>query len=189
MTGSDRCDGLIGSCPTRVCGKPVELDRVALSGSGTAPEPRGVRNTTGVVITSFGGTNGAAPADYDHLIDAVQVLRGGNCEPNAIIQSPRSETTLSKLKEATTNAYLTPPPQLADIPRYTTNQIPGNPTTGTSTDTTEVYVGDWSNLWIGMRTELILGTLTERYAEFGQIAFWYGCEPMRNWPTPKHLMC
>lgn len=148
----------------------TELDRVMLRGTGTAPEPRGLRNTSGVTVTAFGGANGAVPTNYDHLLDAVQVIRGGNFEPNAVIASPRSSTTLSKLK-ASDGQYLAPPPALADLRMLTTNQVPTNLTTGTSTDTTEVYVGDWSNLWLGMRTELVLGTLVERYAEFGQVAF------------------
>ena len=41
----------------------------------------------------------------------------------------------------------------------------------TSTDASEVYAGDWSYLWLGMRTELTLGALVERYADAGQIAF------------------
>lgn len=149
----------------------TELDRVMLRGTGTAPEPRGVRNTSGVTITAFGGANGAAPTNYDHLLDAVQVLRGGNYEATGFITAPRSENSLSKLKEATTNAYLRPPAELENIPRYSTNQIPVNLTTGTSNDTTEIYAGDWSHLWLGMRTELVLGTLVERYADVGQIAF------------------
>lgn len=149
----------------------TEIDRVMLRGTGTAPEPRGVRNTSGVTVTAFGGANGAAPTNYDHLLDAVQVLSGGNYDTTAFIQAPRSETTLAKLKEATTNAYLRPPAQLENIPRLSTNQIPVNITTGTSNDTSEIYAGDWSHLWLGMRTELILGTLVERYADVGQIAF------------------
>ncbi len=149
----------------------TEVDRVMLRGTGTAPEPRGVRNTSGVTVTAFGGANGAAPTNYDHLLDAVQVLAGGNYETTAFIQAPRSETTLAKLKEATTNAYLRPPAQLEDIPRLSTNQVPVNLTTGTSNDTSEVFAGDWSHLWLGMRTELQLGTLVERYADAGQVAF------------------
>lgn len=148
----------------------LELDRVALRGSGTAPEPRGVRNQTGVTVTAFGGANGAAPTNYDHLLDAAQVLRGANYEPSAVISAPRSETTLSKLKDSQLQ-YLQPPPQLAALPRYSTNQIPVNLTVGTSTDTTEVYVGEWPQLLIGMRTELQIRFLQERYADNGQYAF------------------
>jgi HK97 family phage major capsid protein len=147
----------------------LEVDRVCLRGSGTAPEPRGVRNQTGVTVTAFGGANGVAPTNYDHLLDALQVLRGANFEPTAIIQSPRSETTLAKLKDGT--AYLAPPVQLENIPRYTTNQIPGNLTVGTSTDTTEVYVGDWRQLLLGVRTSFNIRFLQERYADTGEVAF------------------
>jgi HK97 family phage major capsid protein len=148
---------------------------VALRGTGTAPEPRGVRNTSGVTVTAFGAANGAAPTNYDHLIDAVQAVRANNFEPNAIIQSPRSATTLSKLKEATTNAYLAQPAALDDLQQLTTNQIPGNLTTGTSTDTSEVYVGQWPMLYVGVRTGPLMITLVERYAAFGQVALliWY----------------
>ena len=36
----------------------VELDRAALRGTGTSPEPRGVLNTSGVTVTTH-GANGA----------------------------------------------------------------------------------------------------------------------------------
>lgn len=34
-----------------------------------------------------------------------------------------------------------------------------------------MYAADWSHLWLGIRTELQLGTLMERYADVGQIVF------------------
>ena len=36
----------------------LELDRVALRGTGTAPEPRGVLNTSGVTVTTHGANGG-----------------------------------------------------------------------------------------------------------------------------------
>lgn len=39
----------------------LELDRVALRGTGTAPEPRGVKNQSGVTAQAVGGANGATP--------------------------------------------------------------------------------------------------------------------------------
>lgn len=147
----------------------TELDRVMLRGTGVTPEPRGIRNTSGVTITAFGGANGAAPTNYDHLLDAMQVLRGGNYEPNAAIHSPRTATGLAKLKDSQL-AYLAPPVQLTDMRMLTTNQIPTNLTTGTSTDTSEIYVGDFTKLWLGLRTQVTF-TLAERFADFGQVAF------------------
>jgi predicted phage gp36 major capsid-like protein len=95
------------------------------------------------------------------------VLRTANFEPTGIIHTPRGETTFAKLKEATTNAYLQPPPQLASIPRYTTNQIPVNLTTGTSTDTSEIYVGQWNQMLVGVRTGFSVRFLEERFADTG----------------------
>jgi HK97 family phage major capsid protein len=140
----------------------LELDRTALRGTGTAPEPRGVLNTSGITTTTH-GANGALITNYDFHLDAVGAVRNSNFEPNAQIQAPRTATSLSKLKEATTNAYMAPPAGLADIPRLNTKQIPINLTVGTSTDCTEVYTADWSQLMVGIRTDFQLLFLRERY--------------------------
>jgi HK97 family phage major capsid protein len=149
----------------------LELDRVALRGTGSAPEPRGVLNQSGVTITTH-GANGAAIANYDFWLDALGTVRNSNFEPNAIIQAPRSETSLSKLKEATTNAYLRPPSALDNIPRLNTKQIPINLTVGTSVDCSELYTAQWDQLMIGIRTEFNIQFLRERFlADNLQYAF------------------
>jgi HK97 family phage major capsid protein len=149
----------------------LELDRVALRGSGTSPEPRGVLNQSGITTTTH-GANGAVIANYDFWLDSVGTVRGNNFEPNAQIQAPRSEQSLSKLKEATTNAYLDPPAALANVPRLQTKQIPINLTVGTSTDCTEVYTAQWNQLMIGIRTDFQLRFLPERFlADNLQYAF------------------
>jgi HK97 family phage major capsid protein len=146
----------------------LEVDRVALRGSGTAPEPRGVLNTSGITTTTH-GANGAALANYDFFLDAAGAVAGANYEANAHIVAPRTMTSLSKLKEATTNAYLQPPSDL--LPMLPTKQIPINLTVGTSTDCTEVFTGQWNALAIGIRTGFQLTMLTERYADNQQVAF------------------
>jgi HK97 family phage major capsid protein len=141
----------------------VELDRVALIGTGTAPEPRGVLNQSGVTLTAH-GANGALIATataYDWHLDAAGVVRGNNFTPTAHIQAPRTSTSLSKLREATTSAYLAPPPGL--LPMLTTKSVPINVTTGTSTDTSYIFTADWSQLMIGVRTDFNLRFLGERY--------------------------
>jgi HK97 family phage major capsid protein len=138
----------------------VELDRVALLGTGTAPEPRGVLNQTGVTLTDHGAA-GSAISNYDWWLDAIGAVRAAGFEPNAHIQAPRSSTSLSKLKEATTNAYLTPPAGL--LPMLTTKSVPITVTTGTSTDTSYVFTADWSQLMVGIRTDFTLRFLGERY--------------------------
>jgi HK97 family phage major capsid protein len=147
----------------------VELDRVALLGTGTAPEPRGVLNQSGVTLTAH-GANGTAITNYDWWLDAIGAVRAAGFEPNAHVQAPRSSTSLSKLKEATTNAYLTPPAGL--LPMLTTRSVPIIITTGTSTDTSYVFTADWSNLMVGIRTDFRLRFLGERYlADNLQYAF------------------
>jgi HK97 family phage major capsid protein len=147
----------------------VELDRVALLGSGTPPEPKGVLNQTGVTLTAHGAA-GTVISNFDWWLDAIGAVRAAGFEPNAHIQAPRSSTSLSKLKEATTNAYMAPPAGL--LPMLTTKSIPINITVGASTDTSYVFTADWSNLLVGIRTDFNLRFLGERYlADNLQYAF------------------
>lgn len=151
----------------------LEIDRVALRGSGSGDEPRGVRNTSGVTTTAFGGANGATPTNYDLLIDAEQAVRAANFEPTGTILSSRSQASLRKMKETSTGAYLVPPVGL--VPQYVTNQLPGNLVAGTSSDTTEIYTGQWPLLYLGMRTGPLFIELDQRYMDTGQIGvvIWY----------------
>src|SRR6266545_1282246 len=146
----------------------LEVDRAALRGSGTAPEPRGVLNTSGITTTTH-GANGAVIANYDFWLDAVGAVRNANFEPNAHIQAPRSSTSLAKLKEATTNAYLTPPASM--LPMLNTKQVPINLTVGTSTDCSELYTAQWNQLMLGIRTRLRILPLRERFIDNGQYGF------------------
>jgi len=70
----------------------LELDRVALRGSGVAPEPRGVRNQAGVEIQSL-GVNGLVVANFDPLVRAVGGVMRDSFTPNAAIYSPRTWRT------------------------------------------------------------------------------------------------
>ncbi|MEA2551804.1 MAG: hypothetical protein QOE25_1573 [Actinomycetota bacterium] len=149
----------------------LELDRVGLRGSGSAPEPRGVRNQTGVTVTSH-GTNGSAVSalGYNALIDSTSAVRTSNHEPSGVIYAPRTEQGLAKLVD-TTGQYITPPAMLSGIPRMATNQVPIDLTVGTSSDTSEIYTADWSQLLIGIRTNLTIRFLSERYIDDGEYAF------------------
>jgi HK97 family phage major capsid protein len=147
----------------------VELDRVALLGTGTPPEPRGILNQSGVTVTSH-GANGANITNYDWLIDAKGAVLAAGFDANAHVVAPRSVTSLGKLKEATTNAYMAPP--AGTLPIYATKSVPITLTTGTSTDTSYIFTADWSQLMVGIRTDFTLRFLGERYlADNLQYAF------------------
>jgi len=147
----------------------LEVDRVALRGSGTSPEPRGVLNQTGVTTTTHGANGStigspvaAGVMNWEFLGQATGIVRGQNFEPNAHIMAPRTLQSLSLVRD-TTNQFLRPPPLLDNIERLTTNQIPITLTVGTSTDCSEVYTADWTQLMVGMRTEFNLQFLRERF--------------------------
>jgi HK97 family phage major capsid protein len=60
---------------------------------------------------------------------------------------------------------------LDGVSAYQTNQVGNAFTVGTSPDTSDAFVGDWSQLYMGVRTQLQIQVLTERYADYGQIGF------------------
>ncbi len=156
----------------------LELDRVALRGSGTAPEPRGVLNQSGITTTAHGANGsviGSPPAagtmGWEFLAQAAGAVRTANFEPNAQIMAPRTTLSLGLLRD-TTNQYIAPPTYLDGITRLQSKQVPINLTVGTSTDTSEVYTGQWDQCMVGIRTDFNLRFLGERYlADNLQYAF------------------
>lgn len=148
----------------------LKLDLAALRGSGVDPEPRGIRNQAGVNLIAFGGANGGTPANHDFLIDALASIRDDNGTPNAAIYASRTATTIDKFKD-TTGQPLRQPDSVAELSKFVSNQVPVNLTTGTSTDTSEVYVADWSTVLIGLRPTvgMRVKVLSERYADNLQI--------------------
>lgn len=143
----------------------VELDRVALIGSGSAPEPRGISNTTNVGSVAGGG----ALTSYDKVLDAVyEILVDNGAMPTAIVMPPRTQNALAKLKEGTTNAPLPKLPLIADIPMLATTSLPINETPGTSS---RLIMGDFTQLLFGIRTSLRIEVLRELFAGNLQYGF------------------
>ena len=148
----------------------VELDRVALYGSGTAPEPRGIANTSNVGSILL-GINGAALTNFDSFIDAWQALADANSpEPTAAIMAPRTSAKIAKLKD-TQNQPMRKPPLIEALPMYSTTSTPITQTQGTSNIASSIIVGDYSQLLFGIRTDLRIQLLRELYAATGQYAF------------------
>jgi HK97 family phage major capsid protein len=141
----------------------LELDRVALRGSGTPPQPKGVRNQTGVTVNELGAGNGLAPT-YADLIDfGIAPPENNNFNPNAFIWAPRTGHGFGKLLDGNDNP-LQVPELVASRAKLDSTQVPINLTEGTSTDCSEIYCGQFDELLIGMRTEFQLEVLRERYA-------------------------
>lgn len=133
-----------------------EIDRVALLGSGSGNEPRGVANTSGINVHSM-GTNGSALTNFDAMVSAVKLLLDDNIpleEISGFIMSPREWEALAKLKSATELQQLMIPKQIESIPQYVTQKIVTNQTQGSANNASKIFVGDWSKLVIGVRLSL-----------------------------------
>lgn len=149
-----------------------EIDRAGLRGSGSAPEPRGVLNTSGIQAVS-NGANGASIATtaYANFISAIQALLAADApKPSGFIMAPRTMTTLAGLLDTQNNARRAPP-MVSDVPFFATSQIPINLTVGTSTDCSEIYAGDFTKIVYVLRERPSVQLARELFAGKGQIGF------------------
>lgn len=148
----------------------VELDRVCLMGSGTAPEPRGIFNQTGIGSVSM-GTNGAALTGYGKVLDTLLELVQDNAETaTGMVMAPRTWRTIEGFVD-TTNQPLMPPRAVAEVPQFVTNSIPINQTQGSASNASPIIVGNFADLLMGVRQDVRVEVLRERYAEVHQYAF------------------
>lgn len=147
-----------------------ELDRVALFGSGLAPEPRGLFNTEGISVVEM-GDNGAALTGYGKLLDAIYELENANASPaSAWVMAPRTSRVLNGLTD-TTGQPLNAPKAVSDIPRLVSTVMPVNQTQGTANNASSIILGDFSQLLIGVRTQLRIEVLREAFASTMEYAF------------------
>lgn len=149
-----------------------ELDRTALRGSGTPPEPTGILSTTNVGSVA-NGANGATQSSlrWANLHSAVQTILGYDAPvPSAAIMSPRSLVGYSALAD-TTNQPLARPEALKNLQFIGTSAVPNNLTVGSSSDCTEVYVGDFAQVLMVMRERPTILLANELFALNGQVGF------------------
>jgi len=150
-------------------------DAQYLEGAGTGNFITGFSaygsTTTGPIPGTAGGTNGGT-ITLDNLQDAVYNLRAVNVEPQQgsgfFIMHPRTLNTLTKIKDTTGNYIVSnfqgynapaifggqlagsngPKAMILGVPVYLTSQIGIANTVGTSTDCSNIYVGDASKVII-----------------------------------------
>lgn len=147
-----------------------ELDRAGLRGTGTAPEPRGLANTPGILSVT-NGANGTALSSYANFFSALQaILQADGPMPTSAIMSSRSLVKLGGLLD-TTNQPLRVPTMLEKMQMIATSQVPNTLTVGTSSDCSEIYIGEFSKLLFAMRERLSIQRLEQTFATTGQVAF------------------
>tara|TARA_R110002124_G_scaffold223056_1_gene388443 strand:- start:11884 stop:13206 length:1323 start_codon:yes stop_codon:yes gene_type:complete len=148
----------------------VELDRACLFGSGASSQPLGLYNQVGINSVSM-GTDGAVPANWDEILDAVYDIELANGGPaTAAIHHPRTARTYRKLKD-TTNQPLMMPESLRDVRFLPTTSVPINQTQGTGTALSTIIVGNYPKAILGLRQSLVIRRLTETFAGNLQVGF------------------
>jgi len=147
----------------------VEWDRASLMGDG-ALAPWGLWQKDGVAEISM-GTNGGALTGYGELLQAASRLATANsAPPTAAIMAPRTMYEGYAALQATDDQPLMPPRPIADLPMLETSSIPVNETNGTATDASRIFVGDFTQLMLGIRSELRVEVLRELHADRHQYA-------------------
>lgn len=143
----------------------VEVDRVCLFGSGTPPEPKGLVNVTGINTIA----HNAKLTGYAPLVSARTKVLGANAAGiDAYIMSVRDEGTLAGLT-ATDNQPLNAPSVVSAVPFLATTAVPTDGGTGTNEST--IITGAFDHLLIGMRQDIRIEILRERYADYNQYAY------------------
>jgi HK97 family phage major capsid protein len=151
----------------------TELDRVSLVGSGTGAEPEGIYNYTNAPFI-WNGANGETPTNYDEIISLIYELQAGNANvdgSSAAIMHPRTLAAYNMLKGAVELQPLQRPAYIANMPFYQTTSVPITQSYGSSNVASSLFIGDWSQLYFGVRSGVTIHPLKERYAEYNQIGF------------------
>lgn len=153
----------------------LEIDRVALLGSGDDEEPTGIGNDVSVTELVLGD----AMLSYDPFVDSILTLENGNANSEAAtsIMAPRTKADLAKLVD-TTGQPLRKPQSIESLPMRATTQIPVDEEYATRADATRIITGDFSQLFVGIRSQLRIEVLRERYADHLQYGYlaWMRCD-------------
>jgi HK97 family phage major capsid protein len=175
----------------------LELDRAVLFGIA-ASGWEGLRNWITVDPTHslnevVAGANGAHLTAYTWFVQAIQkVLEGnypGTIDALTAVMAPRTWSTVEQLTEATTNAPLRGPDSYNGLRKLVSSQLPITETQGSAQDASTVFVGDFSQIVVGMRTEQTLEISREAGDAFTRLHVLYRGYLRADWSVlqPKWL--
>lgn len=129
------------------------VDNVAINGSGTAPTPRGIRNTVGIGAVAL-GVNGALPT-WISQVNLVASVMVANADVGSLgwLTNAKAWATLMGIERTSTNGrYLLEEPgnRLLGYGFDVSNQVPSNLVKGSSGAicSAEIF-GNWAELLIG----------------------------------------
>jgi len=140
----------------------IELDRVALNGSGAGQEPQGILQNSSVTATALGTTGGAAT--FAMVLALESTVAAGNADFGklAYVTSAKGRGQLKQIPVlgSTFPRWIwenSGQPGVGEVngyPGYATNQIPINLTKSTGHDLTALIFGNWDSatyaFWSGL---------------------------------------
>jgi HK97 family phage major capsid protein len=144
----------------------VEIDRAGLIGTGTGNQPRGIVNYTGLTANSFAG---GAFTSYTPLLQARGALHGVNERLTGFIMSARDENAFASLV-ASDGQPLQMPRALDGVQMLHTTSLPIDG--GVGENQSQIIAGDFTQLMMGVRSEIRVEILRERFMDnlqFGMI--------------------
>ncbi|MFT7233870.1 MAG: HK97 family phage major capsid protein, partial [Cyclobacteriaceae bacterium] len=121
------------------------IDAIALNGTGSNNQPLGILNYGGINEVDFSST---APTNYDKLIEGrYEIVKDKADDPTSIIMHPRTYKDYMLLK-GTDNQPLMTPKLLEKLSWYESQALSITEAPGANSS---AIMGDFKNLWIGMR--------------------------------------
>lgn len=159
-------------------GIAVQIDNLGINGTGTAPQPRGIVNQSGIGAV-VGGVNGAQLA-WSHVVGLESACANVNAEPGAmagfIVNTKTRGWSKMQPKVGTTFPNFLWDVAQGDAPLNgyrtgVTNNLPSNGTKGTSAGvcSTLVFASDWSLFALGLFGGLDVVVDPYSLADSGQI--------------------
>ena len=138
----------------------VEMDRVAIHGSGAANEPRGILNTSGIGSVSIGANGGAIT--WAHVLQLEEALAKANADDGALAYATNNK--VRRALKGTTKVVADAgagfiwsdeartPDGYGSLNGYksaASNNVPSNLVKGTGTNLSAMIFGNWADVLIG----------------------------------------
>jgi HK97 family phage major capsid protein len=156
----------------------LALDRAGLIGSGTAPEPRGLRNTAGVMLYgplgtrteyAFGGSSNGGNLLWPFVWALADMRMANAPEPRALVTSSRQALYLGNLLDGERRPAEMQP-ALRGLSIIGSSQLVDT-TLSDIQGTSDAFLGDFSHASFILREEVSIERLAEAHATTGEVGF------------------
>ncbi len=133
------------------------LDAAAIDGTGTANDPVGILNTTGIGTVALGANGGAVT--WTGILELIEQVESNNVgdDARAFIGNAKFKAqAMQTLKETGVAAgfIMDEPGEIAGYTYANTNLVPSAGAKGTGTGLSSLIYGNWSDLLVGLWSEL-----------------------------------